>query len=71
MAVCPKTEKVIHATPAAAKAAIRSLYIAGRGNPDYRVYPCKTGEGPTHWHIGHSRDALARRIRRALRRSWA
>lgn len=63
MSVCPKTQKVIHVDPAAARAAIASLYQAGRGNPDYRPYPC--GD---HWHIGHSRNALRRRIRRALRR---
>lgn len=61
--ICPKTQKVIHATKDDARAAIRSLYKAGRGNPDYRAYPC--GE---HWHVGHSRVALRKRVRRALRR---
>ena len=63
-----KTQKVIHASKADALAAIRSLYRAGRGNPDYRSYPCRAADGTEHWHIGHSRHALRRRVRRALRR---
>lgn len=63
MSTCPKTQKVIHASKDDARAAIASLYRAGRGNPDYRPYPC--GQ---HWHVGHSRVALAKRVRRALRR---
>ncbi|GAB2762820.1 hypothetical protein [Nocardioides pakistanensis] len=69
MSTCPKTQKVIHASKDDARAAIASLYRAGRGNPDYRPYPCReTADGPVHWHVGHSRVALAKRVRRALRR---
>lgn len=64
MSRCPKTQKIIHADAKAARAAIAALYRDGKGNPDYRPYPC--GD---HWHIGHSRFALAKRVRRALRRS--
>lgn len=63
MSKCAKTGKIIHADAKAARAAIASLTRAGRGNPDYRPYPC--GD---HWHVGHSRNALRRRVRRALRR---
>lgn len=59
---CPKTGKIIHATRWDALDAIRSLYRAGRGNPDYRAYQCGH-----HWHIGHSKVSLNKRIRKVLR----
>jgi len=60
---CASPHKIKHTSKEAAKAAIRSLYRSGRGNPDYRAYPC---DG--HWHVGHSQERLGQRIRRALRR---
>lgn len=64
---CPATGKIAHPSPAAAKAHIKSLYKTGRGNPDYRVYPCEHTHDGKHWHIGHSRASLDYRIRKALR----
>ena len=66
MARCEKTGKIIHATEEAARAAIASLYRAGRGNPHYNAYRCPFAGGQ-HWHIGHSQKSLNRAIKNALR----
>lgn len=62
MSSCPHPEKVRHATQADAKAAIRSMYRNGRGNPDLNVYQCACGA----WHVGHSVVRFSKRIKAAL-----
>jgi hypothetical protein len=66
-AACIAPHKVAHKDRDAALKAIRSLYAAGRGNPDYNAYRCPAG----HWHVGHDRVRLDRRIRKALRKGRA
>lgn len=61
---CPHPEKVKHANRADALAAIRSLYKAGRGNPDLVTYRC--GD---HFHVGHNAQHFRRRIKQALRKT--
>jgi hypothetical protein len=60
---CPHPHKVKHATRGAALAHIRSLYAAGKGNPDMTPYLCVCG----WWHVGHDLESFRRRIRRATR----
>lgn len=59
---CRWPEKVKHPSKPEALDAIRSLYKAGKGNPDMNVYPC--GD---HWHTGHNAAHFRKRIRAALR----
>ena len=60
---CQSPHKIKYPSRAAAKAAIASLYRAGRGNPDYVAYGCDDGR---HFHIGHNRKRFVKRIRRVL-----
>lgn len=61
---CAWPDKYRHATEGAAWGAIRSLREdTGREAADLRPYRC--GD---HWHVGHDRRALEKRIRKALRR---
>lgn len=62
---CPRPDKYPHPTKAKAKAAIGALWRDGKGNPDLNAYPCP-GSKPTHWHVGHSRELLGKRIHRIL-----
>lgn len=62
---CPSPMKRAHQTKGDALKHIQSLYKAGRGNPDYRPYPCECGV----WYVGHSRARLGQRIRASLRGS--
>lgn len=59
---CKSPQKIRHANREAALGAIRKLYKAGRGNPDYSAYPC--GD---HWHVGHDVVHFKQRIQRSLR----
>jgi hypothetical protein len=58
---CRSPEKVAHKSRDAALEAIRKLYKAGRGNPDYSPYPCGG-----HWHVGHEAAHFRKRIKAAL-----
>jgi hypothetical protein len=61
MAVCKKTGKIAHKSRKQAHGHIEFLTRQGRGNPDYSVYACVD-----HFHIGHSKIALDKRIRASL-----
>ena len=56
---CQRTSKIGHVSRRAAQAHIESL--AARGSHDLRAYRC--GD---HWHVGHHRNELIRRIRASL-----
>ena len=60
---CQWPEKHRHATEGAAWAAIKSMKSAGDFTEDLRPYPCGS-----HWHVGHSKEALGKRISRSLRK---
>lgn len=64
-AKCPATGKVQHATEGAAWAHVRELRRAKGASVDLLPYRCDCGA----WHVGHSQVALAKRVRRALRRA--
>lgn len=59
--LCPTPGKRRHRSQEEALQHIRSLYTAGRGNPDYRPYRCACGA----WHVGHDVRSLTHRIRLA------
>lgn len=60
---CPTPSKILHPNKATAVLHQRALE-QHKGAMDLNVYPC--GD---HWHVGHSRVALSKRIRHALRRN--
>lgn len=62
MSGCRWPEKRAYPTKADARAAITSIYRAGKGNPDLEPYACDQ-----HWHVGHGRKHFHDRIRNALR----
>jgi len=65
---CPTPGKVRHPTPQAAAVAMTRLQRA-TGARDLNTYRCPAADGSNgHWHVGHSRVLLSRRIRRALSR---
>jgi hypothetical protein len=66
MATCKWPDKIKHPSPAAARAALKSLDRKGRGSPDMNVYSCSDANG-THWHTGHSAIMFSKRIRKSLR----
>lgn len=59
---CERAGKTIHANKPAAVLAMKALY-RHKAATDLNVYVC--GD---HWHVGHSKVKLNRRIRQALRR---
>ena len=61
---CPHPEKIRYPSRQQAKAAIASLYRAGKGNPDLVAYGCDDGK---HFHIGHDKRWFGKRIKRAVR----
>jgi hypothetical protein len=61
---CVKTHKIMSPDEAGAVAHIRQLQRVGKGNPDYEPYRC---EACGSWHVGHSRRAFEKRIRKATR----
>lgn len=62
MTDCPTPKKVAHSNKSTAAQHQRALEHY-RDARDLNVYACGN-----HWHVGHSRVALSKRIRQALRR---
>lgn len=61
---CPTPAKQPHRTESQAWAHVRSLRAERGSSVDVLPYRCECGA----WHVGHSKVALDKRIRRALRR---
>jgi hypothetical protein len=59
---CPTPSKKRHWSKGEGKDHITSLTRAGRGNPDYQVYPCACG----WYHVGHSSVKFQKRIKKVL-----
>lgn len=63
MTACPTPGKVRHATEGKAWGHVRDLRRAKDASVDLLPYRCDCGS----WHVGHSQEALTKRIRRAKR----
>lgn len=61
---CVRTHKIMSPSRAGAVAHIKQLQRIGKGNPDYEAYECQACDA---WHVGHSRLAFQKRIRKATR----
>lgn len=65
-AKCPATGKVQHASEGRAWAHVRELRRVKGASVDLLPYRC---EQCSSWHVGHSAEALGKRIHRTLRRA--
>lgn len=64
---CPTPTKKRHLSEAAAWRHTNALRKHAHGSPDVQPYLCRCGS----WHVGHSRESLAFRIRKARRTGHA